>query len=189
MLIGRLDLHAVRKLIIQPMNNLGIELIDEEDIVDRIWEFTSGHPNVVQLLCGRLVDRLNKQGTRRVTLADVEAVTSDPEFQETDFLQTYWEGATPLEKIITLVLSQQVDTYGLQEIHQRVREQLPIQPPIKETREALDRLVSLRSLLVRSQAGYTFAVKAFPHVLNNRVTVKDLLLEFIEEYSAVERDQ
>src|SRR6266487_1783188 len=189
MLIGRLDLHAVRKLIIQPMNNLGIELIDEEDIVDRIWEFTSGHPNVVQLLCGRLVDRLNKQGTRRVTLADVEAVTSDPEFQETDFLQTYWEGATPLEKIITLVLSQQVDTYGLQEIHQLVREQLPIQPPIKETREALDRLVSLRSLLVRSQAGYTFAVKAFPHVLNNRVTVKDLLLEFIEEYSAVERDQ
>ncbi len=189
MLIGRLDPHAVRELIIQPMNNLGIKLIDEEDIVDRIWEFTSGHPNVVQLLCRRLVDRLNEQGTRRVTLADVEAVTSDPEFQETDFLQTYWEAATPLEKIITLVLSQQVGIYGLQEIHQLVCEQLPIQPPIKETREALDQLVGLRSLLARSQAGYTFAVKAFPRVLNNRVTVKDLLSEFIEEYSGVERDQ
>jgi CRISPR-associated protein (TIGR03986 family) len=189
MLIGRLDPHAVRELIIQPMSNLGIKLIDEEDIVDRIWEFTSGHPNVVQLLCRRLVNRLNEQGTRRVTLVDVEAVTSDPEFQEADFLQTYWEAATPLEKIITLVLSQQVGTYGLQEIHQLVREQLPIQPSIKETRGALDRLVGLRSLLVRSQAGYTFAVKAFPRVLNNRVTVKDLLSEFIEEYSGVDHDQ
>ena len=49
-------------------------------------------------------------------------------------------------------------------------------------KNALDRLTDLRSILKRSQAGYEFAVKAFPKVLDNRVTAEDMLIKLKSVY-------
>jgi len=181
--LGPLDYRAVEELVTRPMKQLEIELADEKAIVGRIWAFTSGHPNVVQRLCHRLIERLNEQGTRRITLNDMDAVIGNPQFQEIDFLQTYWEAASPLEKIITLVLSQQeAGTYRLKKVLDLLSEQAHIQPGATATKDALGRLVDLRSILRRSQDGYAFAVEAFPQVLTNTVTVQDLLEVLVEEY-------
>jgi hypothetical protein len=104
--LGPLDFRAVEELVTQPMKQLDIDLVDGRAIVDRIWAFTSGHPNVVQRLCRRLIERLNEQGTRRITLGDVDAIIEDPAFQRDDFLNTYWENATLLERILSLLLAQ-----------------------------------------------------------------------------------
>lgn len=186
MLIGRLDFRAVEELVTTPAKQLEIELVDEKAVVDRIWVFTSGHPNVIQRLCHRLIERLNEQGTRRITLDDINAVIQNPQFQEVDFLQTYWAAATLLEKIITLVLSQEARTYSLKEIRQLLSEQTHIQPSAMATKDALDRLVDLRSILKRSQTGYGFAVEAFPSVLANTITVEDLLEVLVEQYEQAE---
>ena len=185
-LLGPLGFRAVEALVTRPMKQLALELVDEKEVVGRIWAFTSGHPNVVQRLCRRLIERLNAQGTRRITLDDVSAVIEDPKFQEVDFLQTYWEAASPLEKIVTLVLLQETKAYRLREVRQLLSDQASIQPSATAVKEALDRLVDLRSILKRSRAGYAFAVRAFPLVLANTTTVEDLLEVLVEQYEQTE---
>lgn len=184
--LGPLDYHAVEELVTRPMKQLEIDLADETVIVQRIYDFTAGHPNIVQRLCQRLIEQLSEQNVRRITFDDLEAVIKNPRFQEADFLQTYWEKASSLEKIITLVLSQEPGVYHLREIRTLLSTQTHIQPSATKTKEALDRLVEIRSILKRSQAGYTFAVEAFPQVLANSTTVEDLLEVFVEQYKQAE---
>jgi AAA+ ATPase superfamily predicted ATPase len=184
--LGPLDYEDVEELVTRPMKQLGIELVNQETIVRRVYDFTSGHPNIVQRLCRRLIERLSKQDSRRIALDDVNAIIQDPRFQEVDFLQTYWEDATPLEKIITLVLSQEKKNYRLREVRRLVSKHVHAQPTARATKDALDRLVELRSILKRSQVGYTFAVEAIPKVLENTTTVEDLLEVLAEEYEELE---
>ena len=185
-LLGPLDYSAIEELITWPMRRLGIAISNQNLVVDRIYEFTAGHPNVVQRLCRRLIERLNEQGIRRISLDDVLAIIENPHFQEYDFLQTYWESATLIEKIITLVLSYEAKIYHLREVRQLLSERAHIQPSAEDTKDALDRLVELRSILKHTQNGYEFAVKAFPLVLVNTTTVEDLLEVLVEKYNKVE---
>jgi hypothetical protein len=105
-----------------------------------------------------------------------------------DFLQTYWEAASPLEKIITLVIAKEPHTYRLKEVRTLLADLVGTfretsLPSTTEIKEALDRLVDLRSILTQSQEGYAFAVEAFPLVLANTTAVEDLLEVLVEQYS------
>jgi hypothetical protein len=181
--LGPLDYPAVEKLVTRPMQQMGITLVDEDAIVKRIWEFTSGHPNVVQRLCHRLIVRLNERRWRQIGLEDVEEVINNPEFQEVDFLETYLAQATSLERIIALlmVMNKEDKPYRLQSII-KLLDTHDLHPDGDVVKNALDRLTDLRSILKRSQAGYEFAVKAFPRVLENRVTAEDMLIKLKSEY-------
>jgi len=183
MLLGPLDYRAVEELITRPMKQLEIELVDEKAIVDRIWAFTSGHPNVVQRLCRRLIERINEQGTRRITLNDVSAVIEDPGFQRDDFLSTYWETATSLEKIISLLMADDESVRTLRTVRQALAERCHLRPKAREVDDALQRLVDLRSILKRTPTGYEFAVEAFPRVVAGTVTLQDMLEVLIEDYA------
>jgi len=182
MLLGPLDYCAVEELVTRPMKQLEIELVDEKAIVDRIWAFTSGHPNVVQRLCRRLIERLNELGTRRITLDDVNAVIEDPGFQREDFLSTYWEAATLLEKIISLLMADDENVRTLRAARQALAERCNLRPKAREVDDALQRLVDLRSILKRTPTGYEFAVEAFPRVVAGTMTLDDMLEILTEEY-------
>ena len=183
MLLGPLDFHAVEELVTQPMRQLEIELVDEKAIVDRIWVFTSGHPNVVQRLCRRLIERLNEQGTRRIMLDDVNAVIEDPGLQREDFLSTYWEAATSLEKIISLLMADDESVRTLRTVRQALAERCNLHPKAREVDDALQRLVDLRSILKRTPTGYEFAVTAFPRVVAGTMTLEDMLEVWVEDYA------
>jgi hypothetical protein len=182
-LLGPLDYRAVEELVTRPMKQLEIELLDEKAIVDRVWAFTSGHPNVVQRLCRRLIERLNEQGTRRITLDDVDAIIEDPGFQRDDFLSTYWEAATPLEKIISLLMADDEEVRTLRVVRQALAERCNLQPKAREVDDALQRLVDLRSILKRAPTGYEFAVTAFPRVVAGTMTLADMLEVLVEDYA------
>lgn len=181
-LLGPLDFRAVGELVTRPMKKLEIELPEQEALVDHIWVFTSGHPNVVQRLCRRLIERLNKQGTRRVTLDDVDAIIADPGFQREDFLSTYWEAATSLEKIISLLMADDEEARTLHAVRQALTERCNLAPKAREVDDALQRLVDLRSILKRTPTGYEFAVEAFPRVVAGTMTLSDMFEILIEEY-------
>jgi hypothetical protein len=182
MLLGPLDFHAVEELVTRPMKQLEIELENEKLLVNRIWAFTSGHPNVIQRLCRRLIERLKEQDKRCITLDDLEAVIEDPGFQREDFLSTYWEAATPLEKIISLLMSDNGEVRTLQSLRQVLEYRCGLQPSAREIDDALQRLVDLRSILKRTPSGYEFAVKAFPRVVAGTMTLNDMLMILTEEY-------
>ena len=182
-ILGPLDYHAVEELITRPMKQLEIELVDEKAIVDCIWDFTSGHPNVVQRLCRRLIERLNEQGTRRITLDDVDAVIEDPGFQRDDFLSTYWEAATSLEKIISLLMADDENVRTLRTVRQALAERCNLRPKAREVDDALQRLVDLRSIFKHTPTGYEFAVEAFPRVVAGTMTLEDMLEVLVEDYA------
>jgi hypothetical protein len=184
MLLGPLDFRAVGELVTRPMRQLEIELLDEKAIVDRIWAFTSGHPNVVQRLCHRLIERLNEQGTRRITLDDVNMIIKDPGFQRDDFLSTYWEAATALEKIISLLMADDDGVRTLSTVRQALIKRCGLRPRAREVDDALQRLVDLRSILKRTPTGYEFAVTAFPRVVAGTMTLDDMLEVWVEDYAA-----
>lgn len=187
LLLGPLDLRAASELVTRPMEQLEIDIEDPEAITRQIYEFTSGHPNIIQLLCGRLIARLDAQERRRLTRADVQAVIEEPKFLEDDFLRTYWESATLLERIITIALAQEPGTYHLQEVRALLTERHRIEPSLEAVKGALDRLTDLRSILKHEADGYSFAVAAFPLVLSRTATVKDLLAVFLEQYETTEQ--
>ncbi len=180
MLLGPLDFRSVDELVTRPMKQLEIELA--YDVTNRIYDFTSGHPNVVQRLCRRLIERLNETGARRITADDVSAVINDPAFQRDDFLSTYWEAATPLEKLTSLLMAENQALQTLSAIRQALADRCGLQPKAREVDEALQRLVDLRSILKRTPEGYTFAIRAFPRVVKGTMTLQDMLEVLIEDY-------
>ncbi len=182
-LIGRLDFDNVANLITQPMEKM--DIIYDSRIVKRIYEFTSGHPNIVQRLCHQLIEVLNNRNDKILTFDDIGTVVSSPGFQKNDFLNTYLSQATLLERILVILLTK-VDQrpYSAAKIRQLLAERLELNPRVREVDLALQRLVDLRSILNDTPSGYTFAVSAIPLVINRPDTIaaEDLLEQYVEDY-------
>lgn len=179
--LGPLDFNAVEELITRPFRQMEIGFSDEKEVVRRCFEFTSGHPNIVQRLCARLVATLNLHNTRLITLDDVDEVIEDPKFQEEDFLQTYWSQASDLEQIITLLMAGADKPVRFGTILDLLASE-GLQPEPVVVKKALDRLVDLRAILRRLPSGYEFAIAAFPQVLANTTTAEDLLPVLKSQY-------
>lgn len=181
-LLGPLDYPSVYELITHPMKQLEIKLIDENTIVQSIYNNTSGHPNIIQRLCHRLIKQLDERGARQITNDDVISVINDPVFQREDFLSTYWQAATHLEKIISLLIADDENICTLKKIRTALSDRCNLHPKTRSIDDALQSLVDLRSILKRTPLGYTFAVKAFPRVVKNTLTFHDQIEVLIEEY-------
>lgn len=182
LVIGNLDMKAVHELVVQPMREMEIELSDEEMIVKRIWMFTAGHPNVVQRLCQRLILKLNEKGQAYLTLQDVEDIIVDVDFLRKDFLNIYWERATVLERLCSLIMAKEPRLHTLTTIDGALKH-LNIQAQLNDTYEALERLVELRNILTHTDdGGYTFAVPAFPEVIARTSSVNDAIALISEKY-------
>jgi stalled ribosome rescue protein Dom34 len=162
------------ELITRPLKQLEINLERDTKIVQRIWNFTSGHPNVVQRLCQRLVVQLNQRGDRYLTLSDVETVVADPDFLRKDFLNVYWERATALERLCTLLMATDENMRTLAAINEALIRR-DIQVTLNQVDDALERLVDLRNILARTTTGYEFVVHAFPEVISRTARLDDLI--------------
>lgn len=182
MQLGQLEQSAAEELIIRPLKQLEIDLQNPQSIVHIIYNFAAGHPNIIQRLCDRLIQRLNERRTRRLTIHDVQAVISAPDFQRTDFLETYWEGTSPLERIITLVMVEDETVRTLTKIRTVLSQQHQITPSARMVDEALRLLTDVRGILTRTSTGYQFHVTAFSSVLANKTVVSDLLEIYVEEF-------
>ena len=180
-LLGPLEQNAVEQLVEGPLKQFGYEIVNEGEVVRRICDFTSNHPNVVQRLCHRLLEARGAQITHRITPVEVDAVIDDPAFQEEDFLATYWERATPLERIITLLMAEEDRSYRLSSILDLLADH-GVSAFSNSVKVALDRLVNLRCILKHGRAGWEFAVKAFPRVLANTATANDLLIVLKDQF-------
>lgn len=174
-LLGCLDFQAVKELITQPMKQLEIELTDEMAVTRRIFEFTSGHPNVVQRFCYRLLEQLSEQDARRarrISLEHVDAVIADPDFIRKDFLETFFSRATALEHVCALLMATNKELRTLTSVHKALS-QKDFSVNLNQVDAALERLVDLRRLLRRTADGYEFAVTAFPLIISRSERVSD----------------
>jgi len=75
MKIGCLNYENVKELVCKPMKKMNIEFENETDISKSIWEFTKGHPSIVQKLCQRLLDQLDEKRKRSIKMEYLENIS------------------------------------------------------------------------------------------------------------------
>jgi starch synthase len=184
-ILGPLQYAEIEKLIEVPMKARKIELVQRNDIVKKIAEVSGGHPNIIQRLCTLLIINMNEKNKHSITLEDIEIAINEPKFRREDFLETYWEKATPLEKIITILLAETPSENRATTIRKGITDRCKLNVQKNEIDDALQRLVELRSILEETVDGYKFRVKSFPVMVGDEITRNDMLESLVESYRKV----
>jgi len=180
--------REVNELVTNPMKDLQIELEESDQIVETIQAFSWGHPAVVQYICRRLIRCANKKHRRNIKLSDVQGVLNDPDFQRSEFLQTFWEGSVPLERIISITMAGQPQAFTLEDVQKQLRERHRLDEPDHIVLDALDTLVDIRAILQRTSQGFEYAIPQFKQILMTQVQADGLLRSNLSEFRANKAD-
>ena len=175
LVIKYLERKDAERLIVEPMTLMGIVLENEREVLNRILDVSVGHPSIIQQICAALINEINKEGSRRITLQHVDAVSQSSEFL-TYYIETILGVATPLEKIIALTLED--GEYTFDEIWQKVSDH-GITPTHTELDEALDHL-KLYSILQEMGERYSFLAKGLPKMAREALNV-ETVIEMLKE--------
>lgn len=169
--VGYLKEPAAQRIISEPMQTMGIAIQNREDVVGEIIRLSSCHPNLVQYLCQQLILEANSRHSRQVTPADLMHVRHSSSFHEY-FLEVTWGNTTPLERAITLLISdrEQVSLSGLREILAGSGFAVS-----QQQLEAAIAGLRLYSILVKEGQRYRFASRLFPVIVRESQEV-DILL-------------
>lgn len=168
-----LNEESAAQIITEPMGAMGIELKDQDELVVRILKVSSCHPNIVQLICKKLIENIKE---RTVSLDDLQAVITSEDFY-TDFKEIAWGQATPLEKIVSLAFVED-DSFTLSEVYQRLAG-FGI-----EDRDAIDDALDtleLYSLITKQGKGYGYALREFPRIVRKTEDTKTLIDSFARQ--------
>ena len=166
---------GVAEIIRKPMQQLGIALPDEEELINQVINLTSCHPSLVQWLCHKLLQEVN---ARRITASDLTAVAATPAFSEY-FIETAWGEATPLEKMLTMFVNKpQFDLSEL--VAAAARYKLNDKMKI---REGL-RILEMYALIERRGSAYRFALTQFPRILRQLEDVPFLIESMLAQVEA-----
>jgi len=151
-LLRPIDERAVKEIVETPMTQLGIQLVQAPELLSRVIDVTSCHPNLVQILCHRIV-----QGAadRRATPELVDRIVGDREFQR-EFVETAWSESTPREKLVSLLSAEETIAAG--ELQARAQEHGIGNGGVQE---AL-RMLELCSLMAQRPEGITYLLRSFP---------------------------
>jgi hypothetical protein len=169
-------------MIINPLENMRVRLQRREEIVDRIYDETSGQPNLIQFYCSHLVEKLDRSGERSLAPADVDSVHQDEDFLA--FLtNTFMDNTVHLEKAIVFSLllaglpaSGQFDLEAIDDaLHAG-----GIEPRLAELERSC-RNLELAGILGKQGRHYHFAIPVFPNVLRSNYNIEYLLRKIRNE--------
>lgn len=181
MTLSYLTREEARRVVIEPMQEMGIELETDGDLANQIVTFAACHPNMVQYFCQKLIERINQRRERLIRRADVIAIGQSTEFAEY-FAEVSWGDTTVLERLITLLMIEHpAVTVG--EIAGVLRAAGLAVPPAK-LEEAFEGL-TLYSILRRDGPKYTFAAAALLDVLRRGQDVYGLIASYTNEIKAL----
>jgi len=105
LMLQQLRESEAHSLITEPLEALGIRIEGESEFLQAAWETTDGHPELMQFIGDKIVSLVNERDRNEVhtTPEDILAVTGQYEYAE-QYLETYWGQATPLERIVSVIL-------------------------------------------------------------------------------------
>ncbi len=169
--LGYLKESAARRIILEPMQTMGVSIQEQEEVVYGIIDLSTCHPNLVQYLCQQLILEANARQTRLITPADLEKVRHSSAFHEY-FLEVTWGNTTPLERAITLLTADR-EPVSFGEL-QELLAQNGFAVPQEELERAIDGL-RLYCILFKEGQRYRFASGAFAQVVRESQEL-DILL-------------
>lgn len=165
MVLKPLAAESVAQIVIRPMSQLGLEVVESAAFVRRMVELTSCHPSLVQWLCDRLVKTVPG---RQVQLEELNAVADTPEFRG-HFVDTAWGTTSPLQRLLSLLpdgaeferdeLLARAAVHGIDSL---------------AARDDLD-MLEMNALIERQGNRYRFVLSDFPRVIRTSGDVDELI--------------
>jgi hypothetical protein len=165
------------RVVTEPMEEMGIAMENDGRLADEIVEIAACHPNIVQYICQRLIERINQRRERLILRSDLEAVSQSAQFAEY-FSEVSWGYANTLERLITLLMLDQPEVTG-SEIS-RVLGERGVHVTPAEIEVAFDDLC-LYSIVRKDGPKFTFAARKFPDVLRRSQDVNSITSSLIDE--------
>jgi ligand-binding sensor domain-containing protein len=154
--------QEVAELVIsEPLDILGLILEPQDKVLKRIVDLASGHPNLLQTLGRRLVERVSNEHKQVITFEDCEAIARDEDF--TDFyLDVIWGLVQPLEKLVTLIAPG--ESFEIEDIERSLsRYEVSVEP--ENLDDALE-MLEVYAILRREDRHYTFNPGHFREILS-----------------------
>jgi hypothetical protein len=179
--LSHLDQQSTRRIIREPMADMGIDFEDLDTTVAHIVDISSCHPNIVQYICQRLLQAINARGSRVIKLTDLAAVAESGTFREF-LLEVVWGNATALEKMISLLMIPQPMT-ALSQLDEKLGH-LGIRAKHRQLEEAM-RGLDLYSIVHKEPRGFVFDHRMFPEVAQMHLDVPASLASLAEEWRQV----
>ena len=106
-MLRQIDRPSAQQLLMKPLRAMQITIADKDQFASLAWNRTNGHPQLLQTLGDRLVGLLNERppaSRASVTSGDLLKIADTYSFAE-HYLETYWGQATPLERILTMLIA------------------------------------------------------------------------------------
>jgi Cdc6-like AAA superfamily ATPase len=179
--LGYLDPQSAKRIIEEPMDELGIKIRDKQ-VLEQIADLSSCHPRIVQVIGDQLVQVVSERRdrVRELTQDHFMRVADSEKFKE-EYISTIWggdmeEGTIALERIITLVMDERPASE--REIRQALL-QHDVHCTISEFKEAL-RTLKLYNVLKKSNKEYSFTPKHFPRIIRESLDI-NLTIEGYKE--------
>ena len=175
--LGFFNERFARALLADPLHHIGFTLEPEQDILDRVWQVTSGHPNIIQVIGRELLEQLER-GNMVITREHLEQLLKSRRFQE-EYEGAMWGGrrasnefgVSPLERIILLLGNP--GGFNEEEIERLLR-QNRIHVSRQQIYNALDLLTGF-DLLNKEDTRYSCNVKHFRRFVLEHYDKKYLL--------------
>ncbi len=172
-----LNARDTGRVILEPLQEMGIGLEDANKLVQGIISLSACHPNLVQYICQELILLINRRGDRFITLEDLASIGDSNQYKDY-LIAVMWGNATPLERLATLLL---LDRPGMT-LEQMVEalQAHGLQLPPARIERSLDALI-LGSVLSREDHEYRLMALPFPAVVAAVYNVPALLKEMVEQ--------
>jgi hypothetical protein len=175
--------QQARELIVIPMENLRVRFRNEEEVVNRIYEETAGHPNLIQYYCMILLRRLDQTAKREIGPDSLLDVYTDEGFTG-HLLTSFMQNTENREKALVyaiLISSEETGTkgFGLEEIDTVLRKG-GISLQQKAVDEACN-VLTLAGVIHRKGREYFFTSPVFTKVLRQAYDLTYLFRKVKEE--------
>jgi len=103
LLLPPMDPEWIRKLITEPLSRCGCSY--EEAIVDDILALAAGVPYYVHVLCGELIEHLNRQNRKHITRNDLSQVLKLVLSRGDRYFRHFTEGLHGLRKVVLTMIA------------------------------------------------------------------------------------
>jgi hypothetical protein len=175
--------QQARELIVVPMENLRVRVRNEEEIVDRIYEETAGHPNLIQYYCLILLRKLDQTGVREISPQSLIDVYSDEGFTS-HLLTSFMQNTENREKALIYAILMSAEVAGMKGFSHEEIDAMLRKGGITLQQTAIDEacnLLTLAGIIHRKGKEYSFTSPVFTKVLQQSYDLTYLFRKVKEE--------
>jgi ATPase domain predominantly from Archaea len=168
-------------LIVTPMENLRVRFKNREEVVNRIYEETSGQPNLIQYYCLILLRRLDETGEREISPESLIDVYEDEGFQS-HLLTSFMQNTENREKALVYSVLGGMDGYqnfSQAFIDESLRKRGIIMP--QDDIDDACNVLTMAGVIHRKGRDFAFTSPIFIRVLQQSYDLEYLLRKVEEE--------